>query len=249
MTLSFDNDLTNMVAIYGPPGVGKTTVAAKLVPNKAILVAGDPGWISLKNLPYLADKIEPRKFEDFETLRTAIKDAMASNGEKAVILDGFSSMVNAMMYFYMMEKLPNGRENKHYFVPKKSPREHPDIPSWDDYHLTKRMWDRVLHGFAQSEVNVIVTLHHNLPSVQSSTEKMYGDTTRPDLPKEVLTLLLKNTSVLGYMERSSSGERTIKVQPSRRLTAKTWIKFPADEVSDTVFVDTIMNYRKGINNG
>lgn len=247
MTLSFDNDLTNMVAVYGPPGVGKTTLITRLVPDKAILVAGDPGWMSLKNHPELAARVEPRKFEDFDTLRTAIRDAMASDGELSVILDGFSSMVNAMMYFYMMEKLPNGRDNKYFFQPKKSPREHPDIPSWDDYHLTKRMWDRTLHGLAQSGVNVLISLHHSLPNIQS-TEKMYGDTTRPDLPKEVLTLLLKNTSVLGYMERGSDGKRKITVQPNRRLTAKTWIKFPQDEVSDDVFVETITNYRKGINN-
>lgn len=246
MTLSFDNETTNIISVYGGPGVGKTTLAARLLVEDAILVAGDQGWQSLKNFPNLAKKVEPRLFEDFETLRTAIKDAMAS--KRAVILDGFSSMVSSMMYFYMTEKFPNGRKNEHYFQPKKSPREHPDIPSWDDYHLTKRMWDRVLSGFSQCPVNTIVTCHHQLPAASPSQEKMYGDTTRPDLPKEVLTLLLKYTSVLGYMERSNSGERTLKVQPNRRLTAKSWIKFPDDEVSDTVFVETVLNNRKGIDN-
>jgi hypothetical protein len=102
------------------------------------------------------------------------------------------------------------------------------------------------------DMNVVITAHHRLPAPPGSdpkfVEKTYGETTRPDLPKEVLTLMYKYTSILGYMERISNTSRQITVQPNSRLTAKTWIQFPEDKVSDDVFVATINAARKGIEN-
>jgi phage nucleotide-binding protein len=194
--------------LYADTGIGKTSLAVKLVEHKGIAITNDSAWSVIEAYPDVAPLWDRVPFQGFSQVRS-IAEAHMEGIEPwclydTLLWDPCSASVNKMLRMVSKAK---GRETE----------------EWPDYRLVESYLSETIDVLNSSQLNVIYTAHLRFPSEADAKNKgLYA--VRPSMPEASYNAIAREVQLIGYMFREDVGEsRKIQFQPTKRVTAKTQI--------------------------
>lgn len=216
--------------VFGQPGAGKTVMAAG-IGNKNLIISDETGYDSLVNHPELEARTTVMPFLGYQDVMDYCEGIDSGQFDyDHMILDTFSGMQDDRIMFNLDQKATSGFDRKH-----------PDVPSWDDYNLSRRQSFEVLRRLMVCKAHVTVICHVRVPNASAMAK---GETTRPDLTDKVFNIVNKYSSMLVYMEKAKDGvTRTVHFAGDNRISIKSRIipedvkKLPVDQ-----YVSRIRNW-------
>lgn len=221
-----------ITTLYGPPGVGKTIMAARTA-NKTLLVTDERAAVSLSQFPEIAATVKVITLKSYDHLNGIIRELYTDPRDyDHFMIDTFDGVVRM--------KLKEQRKKVQFN------RGHEDISSLEDYNLLSNHMATTIINLSKLPLSVTVTSHDRIPDEKSYVK---GDRLlRPSIPFRVFECLNGYANVVGYMSMMKNKERqlirTVSLQANDEHEAKNHLRMPA-LVTDDKFVETVRNW-KGI---
>ena len=240
-------DKNFMGMLYGPPGVGKTTLAMGLAHRisnggKVLYVDSADGWVSLENIPALMHntvRIPFQEYGDLPALAAALRDNRKGvlEGVNVIVIDELSSIANDVLDRVLRDR--TGTKDD----------EIPDITAdWSDYYPQKELVRKAIIQLHEVPDLHVILVAHAKEKVDHRKVKVQ----KPDFPDKLLGELQKLMHVTAYCTAETSlkgGEviytRQVQSQPSALVEAKSRIGGLAYKTDSIDFVTTVANWVQG----
>ena len=218
--------------IYGPPGVGKTTLAASACAVEQMgevlyinveggsLALGDPSVYGSNTAP---DVVDFESFPDLGVIYTYLLGG--EHNYKTVIVDSLSELSRYCLDYVIAEKIKRGSAKN---------RDQDDVFLEDYGTMTKQM-RRVVRKFRDLPLNVIF-ITHDSPNDTTDNNSKIG----PGLTNSLRESVIGYVDVMGYMYVSEVKEND-ETRSVRRLLTSPVGKFTAKDRSPGQKLGTIMD--------
>lgn len=225
--LSVEDPPTYLKAvIYGDAGKHKTVTACSL--GKTLLLAADPGWISVKNHPDIWKNVKVMQFLGFRQLETL---AVALYHQTPPF-DQYDTFVIDTLAFiqedYVDALLRAGKFNKDTrpkFIIKDQKAADDlvleEIPGLDDYHAAKNILRGPCRTLMKSPLNVIFLAHEREPSREELANRIR--LLRPDVTEALYKIIYRDAHLVGRTYKDDKGNRIIDFNGSNIQAAKSRI--------------------------
>lgn len=209
------------ILLYGPPGAGKSTLAAS-IGNKVLDIVADPaGYESFYNHPELGlgTRVQTMRYKGISQLET-LADAFMEGGTR---YDAFDTV--------LLDTMSNIASLDRDVIVKEKMKKKGDAFAWEDQQWpifnqnTHRVTTAILK-LMLSPVNVVMTAH-------SAEREVNGrQVTRPKFSPEIFASISGQCSMIAYCTANEAGvddddsvryARRIQYHPTRTIVAKTRI--------------------------
>lgn len=199
------------VCIYGPPGVGKTVLAA--TSPKPLFLDVESGFESVENHPELIAHARRMKFQGVKQAEKLAEKVLegAFDAYETIVIDTFTALQDRALKEFTIaayKKNPNLREDAY-------------TPEGKDYQRNTEMLKHIVSLFRDAEKHIIFLCHDK----EDKDERTGAMFIRPQLTPKLASKLIADCSIVGYMSNSGgkNGEpvtRHLQVQPSPSIHAK-----------------------------
>lgn len=217
--------------LYGPPGVGKTVLAAggeELEPGSVLVVDTEHGTRSLLNHPKLKS-VKVLRMVSFDQIMELFWSLKEGNMPeiKTVVIDSISELQKRHLDEHLKKQFQKDR-NRNPFLPYQA-----------DYLVNTETLRQAVVSFRDLDRNLIVTAHF----VEDKDESSGTIFVRPAVTPKLSSTLIGIMDFVGFLslDIGKDGEevRKLQVKPSKRVVAKTRLAFPGPILKDPTFADII----------
>lgn len=231
-------DFKVKMMIYGPPGIGKTTLALSAVDHaqtRDVLVINVEG-----GLLSVVDKMEHADVVDYTNLK-GLQDICwflikSKHNYKTVVLDSLSELQMTNIEAIVKAEVAT----------RKNPNRVSEDDIWqEDYKASTAQLRRVTRAFRDLPMHVVFTCHDHTTSTSDGTVSKIHPALTPKLRQSVIGYI----DILGYMfikEIDNKPVRHMLVQPTGKFDAKD--RSPGSRLGTTIvepsipkIIDTIQN--------
>lgn len=227
---------SRVLAIFSPPGYGKTVLSAMFGERTFYITDEMQGQSSFKNHPDLKERVRAVPYVSHKITAKVIKavenkEFLHTDGEPydTIVLDTISGMTALEIQKIVKDGV----------TPAKG-RVSAESASQPDYMVSeKRMLD-LMAEVANLQRCTLVLLSH-----QRVGDKLTpGDNTRLDVHAAAFRIINKYASVIAYLD-IKDGQRRFQVMPTGNgISVKTRYHFPSEFVSDDEFVAHIRKWKE-----
>lgn len=212
--------------IYGDAGMHKTVTSCSI--GNTLLLAADPGWVSVQNHPDIWRTTTPIPFMGFRQLETL---ALALFWQEPPYDQYDTFVVDTLAFIqenYIDDLIRSGKfkkDTRPEFVVR-DPKAAEDLvikelPGVDDYHAAKNILRGPCRDLMKAPLNVIFLAHEREPS-REELKNNYR-LVRPDVTEALYKIIFRDAHLVGRTSKNPKGQRIIDFNGTDRQAAKSRI--------------------------
>jgi AAA domain len=221
----FDPPAYLKAIIYGDFGTAKTVTCSTL--GRTLVIAGDPGWVSIKNHPDIWKNVTVLPFAGFRQLETLAIALYWQYEEWAEYDTVVIDPIALVQEDYVDDLLRAGKYNKDtrpqfQVTDEKAAADLviKELPGLDDYHAAKNVLRSPCRDLMKAPLNVIFIAHEREPTREE--EKRGTKNVRPDVTEALYKVISRDVHLIGRTS-TESRQRIIDFQGTSRQAAKSRI--------------------------
>lgn len=228
----FDPPTYLKAILYGDFGKHKTVTASSL--GKTLVLAGDPGWVSIKNHPDIWKNVTVLPFVGFRQIDALSLALYHQFGEYADYDTFVVDPLALVQENYVDDLLRAGKFNKDtrptFTVTNPKAGEDlvvKELPGRDDYHAAKNVLRDPCRTLMAAPLNVIFIAHERDPSEDEI--KKGNRRLRPDVTEALYKVVSRDVHLIGRTFVNNSKQRVVDFNGTERQAGKSRIAILNDK--------------------